>query len=123
MHNTRDTSQPLLWTGAVLLAATIGISYLSQFFVYGAGHAGRPIFLFLLLEMISFAAYFVAAEMMRRYEGGNLWWILFIALACRAVLLPSQLIQESDPYRYIWDGQMVLAGENPYCLAPSQIGD
>ncbi len=122
MHNDKSLSQLLHWTGAILLASTVAISYLSQFFVYGVGHAQRPILLFLLLEMISFAAYFVAVEAVRRSEG-NLWWIFFIALACRAVLLPSQLIQESDPYRYVWDGQMVLAGENPYCLSPSQIGD
>ncbi len=112
----------LLCAGAVLLACTVGVSYLSQFFFYGTGHTQRPILLFLLLEMISFGAFFVAVEAVRRFDG-NLRWILFVGLACRVALLPSQLIQESDPYRYIWDGQMLLAGENPYCLAPGHVGE
>jgi len=35
-------------------------------------------------------------------------------------LIPSQMIQETDPYRYLWDGANVLRLENPYLLSPSE---
>jgi len=36
----------------------------------------------------------------------------------RLVLLPSSLIQENDVYRYVLDGQVLMAAQNPYRLSP-----
>jgi len=72
----------------------------------------------------SFAAYFFATECVRKSPPNpksrrrTLLWIILVALAARLVLFPSELIQEVDPFRYVWDGQAVLSGSNPYALAP-----
>ena len=128
--------------GGGILLSQIAIAWLSRFFVYGTGHAERPIIVFLILELVSFAFYFAAIEWVRRLpllsfprkrESSNgspikafgddrmvLFWIILIGILCRLVFLPSNLIQETDPYRYIWDGQTVLAGENPYKHSPEE---
>src|SRR5262249_55314588 len=49
--------------------------------------------------------------------------ILILGFAClfRILLLSSNPIQESDFYRYLWDGKVVASGLNPYGIAPSTI--
>jgi len=117
---------PIYVLGLLMLLAQIGISSLSQFFVFGTGHAGRPIVLFLILEFVSFAFYFLAMEWVRRLPGESgshrtsVFWIILIGVLCRLVFMPSNLIQETDPYRYIWDGQTVLSGGNPYERSPEE---
>lgn len=104
----------------------IVISWLSRSFVFGIGHTERPIIAFLVLEFIAFGFYFAAVEWVRRLpeEPGShrkiVFWILLIGILSRLVFLPSNLIQETDPYRYIWDGQTVLSGENPYRHSPEE---
>jgi len=117
---------PICVFGLLILLAQIGISSLSRFFVFGTGHAGRPIVLFLILEFVSFVFYFLAVEWVRRLPGESgghrtlVFWMILIGILCRLVFLPSSLIQETDPYRYIWDGQTVLSGGNPYERSPEE---
>lgn len=44
--------------------------------------------------------------------------ILATAAALRLLLLPVPPSLSNDAYRYLWDGRVVLAGANPYALAP-----
>ncbi len=119
-------SKVLIFLGLILLASQMSIAWLSRFFIFGQSHAERPIILFLILEFLAFAAYFFAVEWVRKrfspenIQPGYFAWILFIGILCRLVFLPSQLIQETDPYRYIWDGQTMLLGENPYQYSPEE---
>lgn len=112
--------------GLSILLTQIGVSWLSRSFVFGVGHAGRPIIAFLALELSAFAAYFLAVEWVRKRPAAEksnsscLAWILGIGILCRLAFLPSQLIQETDPYRYIWDGQTVVQGGNPYEYSPEE---
>lgn len=116
----------MLWgaLGMVMLLTQGGIAWLSHFFVFGEGHAERPILKFLALEGIAFAGYFFAVEWIRKQGAacppGRVWleWILGVSILCRLFFFSSQLIQETDPYRYIWDGQAVLQGTNPFLLSP-----
>ena len=133
---------PIYALGIAIFPLQAGVSWLSGSFIFGIGHAERPIIVFLILELVSFAFYFAAIEWVRRLpllsfprkrESSNgspikafgdvkmvLFWIILIGILGRLVFLPSNLIQETDPYRYIWDGQTVLAGENPYKHSPAE---
>jgi len=90
--------------------------------VFGEGHAARPLPTFLALEAISFVAYFAAVEIVRRTPA-RAWhfpFVLAVGLACRLLFAPAAMIQEVDPYRYVWDGQTVMQGANPYVHAPEE---
>jgi len=45
--------------------------------------------------------------------------ILGVAVLLRLTLLPAAPTLSDDIYRYLWEGRLVLAGENPYQLPPS----
>lgn len=49
--------------------------------------------------------------------------IIVFGLLFRAVILPSQQIQEDDVYRYLWDGKVFANGINPFEYAPSEVND
>lgn len=48
--------------------------------------------------------------------------ILLVAAALRLLALPLPPTLSDDVHRYVWDGRVVLAGENPYRLAPDDPG-
>lgn len=51
----------------------------------------------------------------------TLWIILGGALLFRLTLLPLAPTLSDDPYRYRWDGQIQLAGQNPYIASPDSL--
>ena len=72
----------------------------------------------LLIFGAAFTAYAVAASQVLHTQRGHLYiWI--VAIAMRLVLLPLTPELSDDIYRYLWDGQVQLAGINPYRYAPS----
>ncbi len=68
----------------------------------------------------AFAAYAVGASQILKTRGGHLY-IWGIAIAMRLVLLPLTPELSDDIYRYLWDGEVQLAGINPYRYAPAAI--
>lgn len=127
MGKNRILKNPIFILGIGILLTQIGVSWMSRSFVFGVGHAQRPIIPFLVLEFAAFGFYFAALEWVRRLPrefGSNrrtVFWIILVGILCRLVFLPSNLIQETDPYRYIWDGQTVLIGGNPYAYSPKDV--
>ncbi|MCP4639734.1 MAG: glycosyltransferase family 39 protein, partial [bacterium] len=108
--------------GVVVLSAAAATSALSFRFVYGENHAGRPIYAFLALYLLGWGGFAYAA--MRAMRGGGgvpVLFVVIVGLAARAILLPSNLIQENDCYRYVLDGEAVLHGVNPYRHAPEDV--
>ena len=103
---------------AIVSFSTLGWCLLSFEFVFGEGHAERPLLSFLLLYFLAWIGYLLLVKAV--IEGLTLPTGLLLALALvpRMVLLPSELIQENDVYRYVLDGQTVLSGGNPYQYAP-----
>ncbi len=126
MNWNRILKNPIFVFGVFILLTQIGVSWVSKSFVFGMGHAQRPIISFLILEFVTFGLYFAALEYVRRLprafksDQRAVFWILLIGLLCRIAFLPSNLIQETDPYRYVWDGQTVLKSENPYEHSPKE---
>lgn len=50
-----------------------------------------------------------------------LWIVLAGAILFRVTLLPLVPALSDDPYRYRWDGQIQLAGHNPYIASPDTL--
>lgn len=119
--------QTIILAGLVLLVTTGISSLLSHRFIYGSGHMNRPILEFVGISFVGFASYFLVIEKLRSQsredlkESRVLFWIILISILARLLYVPSQFIQETDPYRYVWDGQTVLAGENPYRHSPKEV--
>lgn len=47
--------------------------------------------------------------------------ILFVALALRMILVPSFPNLSDDIYRFVWDGNLLVNGMNPYLYLPSEL--
>lgn len=114
----------LLVSGLILLGLTIKISFTSHQFIFGIGHKERPIIQFLIYIFSSFMVYLISLTWLKKKRPSYskrhfiLFWIILVSIAARLIYFPSLLIQETDPYRYIWDGQAVLQGVNPYQYSP-----
>ena len=72
-----------------------------------------------LLFLLLFGALFGSYRRVRRLPPvGIQAGILLVALLLRLLALPLAPALSNDLHRYLWDGRVVLAGENPYRLAP-----
>lgn len=110
-----------LWlaAGLVLIVSCAGWTYLSGHFQYGEGHAGRPILEVLLLYGTTWLGFVVSFRLLKTGKGKSpLLFILGVGLLARVLVMPSNLIQENDVYRYVLDGQALLHGQNPYQYSP-----
>lgn len=118
---------PLLVGGILIVVMAWQMSALSVAFVFGVGHAQRPIPLFLLWYGLGCAATWWAFWAVRRRaphasgQGTRVAWIIAVSLVARLFLWGSQPMQETDPYRYLWDGHAVLRGINPYLSPPAEV--
>lgn len=112
------------WLAASLLVvlSCAGWTWISFQFRYGEGHADRPILTFVALYACAWAGFFLGYLQLRRGDRkAPLLLIVATALVARVLLLTSGLIQEHDVYRYVLDGQVLLAGENPYRQSPLEL--
>ncbi|MDJ0781954.1 MAG: glycosyltransferase [Desulfosarcinaceae bacterium] len=114
-------------TGAFLMLCHLG----GQFGPIGAGHltlwpgaaGSAPLVLpsgkFMLLYGFTWTgALLLLLFFPRRLSlSARLLIIAGLALAARLLLLPHPA--SDDIYRYLWEGRVFLAGENPYLLAPT----
>ena len=112
----------LLISGLGLLACLVGWTLLSRHFIYGQGHSDRPILSFLFLYGFAWLFFLAACYRVWRANGQvSLLPIVGIAILARAILFPSELIQENDAYRYVLDGQVLIHGGNPYEFSPREV--
>ncbi|MGH7335492.1 MAG: glycosyltransferase 87 family protein [Candidatus Rokuibacteriota bacterium] len=112
----RDKVGPLLVALGTLSAASYAAA------VPLAGWlALAPMALHLGMFAFLFALYLAAlrAAARARTDGQMLVIILGFALLFRLLMLPTPVYLSSDPYRYLWDGRVQLAGINPYRYAPA----
>ncbi|NUN47384.1 MAG: DUF2029 domain-containing protein [Candidatus Brocadiae bacterium] len=108
--------------GIVLFA--LRLRALSAAFVWGdtAGWAQRPILEVVAWWLGAWLAWAAALRLGKKLPARlpMLVAILLIAGAARASFFGTWPIQEDDAYRYLWDGQQVLEGVNPYRWSPKQ---
>ncbi len=114
---------PILLTGAASLLLYGFLTHLSRQFNWGEGYSQRPILAYLAVYFSLCALYGLAWFFVRRRRGdrGIFWIIIVFGLLFRAVVLPSQQIQEDDVYRYLWDGKVFANGINPFEYAPAEV--
>ncbi|MEE2874329.1 MAG: hypothetical protein VX893_15620 [Candidatus Latescibacterota bacterium] len=67
----------------------------------------------------AFFCYALAAWLVLRRADGSTYFILGAALLFRLTLWWSPATLSDDIFRYVWDGQVQLAGINPYLYPPS----
>ncbi len=113
-----------IWfAGILILIFPVSSTYLSFSFIYGHGHAERPIVSFLVMFLLGWSGLCLGCCSCCRYGNNpvNLKWIIGVGILARLLFLPSNLILENDCYRYVLDGQMILDGKNPYRHSPEFI--
>lgn len=68
-----------------------------------------------------FGAYLAAVRLApaARPPWGTAAAVLALGLAFRVVMLSTPVYLSSDPFRYLWDGRVQLAGISPYRYAPA----
>jgi len=101
-----------------------GMTLLSRQFNWGEGYAQRPILTYLGVYFSLFALYAAAVWLVagRKVDDRRSFLTLVaFGLLFRALLFPSQQIQEDDIYRYLWDGKVFAHGVNPYAYAPAEV--
>lgn len=128
MNNFQTKIVLLGLIGIALIILHAVTSKLSQQFIFGQGYQQRPIVAFISLMGIAGALYFISLEITRQYATPLshplvIYFICATALMMRLVYSSSNFIQETDPYRYIWDGQAVIQGINPYEHSPQEAVD
>jgi len=100
-------------TAGVLLASTIAIGRLPS--------PRAHIAAFLLLFAAGFIVYALAARAVLRVRADDTrlpWFILIVCALGHAALIPARPDLSPDVYRYIWEGRVSMAGDNPYAVAP-----
>ena len=112
--------RPRAW-GLALVCAVLLVSYAGNFaLVRAATGADGPRFFF--YYPLFFGALFLVylAGVRLTWAGGLRVAMGAIALGTvfRLVMLHTPIVLSSDPYRYLWDGRVQMAGINPYLHAP-----
>ncbi len=68
-----------------------------------------------------FAALFFLCFKLIQFEKWNFKFLLFAGILFRLVFILAQPNLSQDFYRFIWDGQLVLNGMNPYLHLPTEL--
>jgi hypothetical protein len=113
------------------------VAWLSRDFAYGTPGVDRPLLSVMSVLGAAFVLYLGQVALVFRWSGdqkrnqrhhekqgparGVLPVIIVFAVAFRVLLLFSEPIQEVDAYRYLWDGQVVASGVNPFRYSPQQV--
>lgn len=138
-------------TGLLSWWLYVGVVWLSRDFAYGTPGIDQPLLSVMALFGAVFVLYLLQVWLVLRGSDGAmirsqrrqtvdqcrndhalasvaategvLPVIVVFTLAFRLLLLFSEPIQEVDAYRYLWDGQAVVAGVNPFHFSPQQVLD
>ena len=109
--------------GAALLAVMAGLVVTYR----RAGDVPPPLMSPATVALLAAGAvvYFFAVALARWVRGGRrVWvWIALVAVGMRAAMLLTPDVLLDDYQRYLWDGAVVAAGENPYRHAPAAVHD
>ncbi len=78
----------------------------------------------LVIALAASVVYFVAAWLVcswRKTTPASLVVVLLAAVVFRATLFPLPPTLSDDLYRYVWEGEIQLAGQNPYLVTPDSL--
>ena len=94
----------------ILFALVCGLLYWAFGYELERHDFGKLIALYIGLFFLTYAII--------RVHGWNFWLLAGIGIALRLILLPAFPNLSQDFYRFIWDGQLVSQGINPYLFTP-----
>ncbi len=97
-----------LFSGALLLSAGViylgyGVNRMDFWSLFGA-------------FMVAFGGYFA---LVYRPDVQRLTWLISLGIALRVTLVFAFPLLSDDVYRFIWDGHLIAAGENPFAHLPA----
>ena len=75
---------------------------------------------FIKLISLYVALFFITSRLIKMY-GWNFWLLAGIGIACRVIFMPAIPNLSQDFYRFIWDGQLMVQGVNPYLFTPEML--
>jgi hypothetical protein len=114
-----DKPTPLLW----FIASVLALFVLGVALAFAATDSKTPVWrlvaLVLAMQLPYSVALFAAWRMRHRLDAG--WLIAAISLVFRLVLVAAPATFSDDLFRYIWDGQVLGAGINPYHFSPEAL--
>jgi len=85
--------------------------------LYGSFAFGLERSEFLKLISLYIALFLLTYTLIRTY-GWNFWLLAAIGVVLRLIFLPAFPNLSQDFYRFIWDGQLLTQGANPYLFTP-----
>ena len=113
---------------AQILVAFAGLIVLEGLFaaLYHFGNLEQSVIRTIVAGLGAGVVYFIALYALERLPNArakrtSLWIVLAGAILFRLTLLPLAPTLSDDPYRYHWDGQIQLAGQNPYIESPDTL--
>ncbi len=110
-----DTSKTRLWLillGVLFIFSTSFLGFIpdqSDFNLIASGY------------LLGFAIYFIALNI--DFRGNELNWMIGLAIFARLILTFSFPNFSDDIYRFIWDGQLISNGLNPFEVFPKDALD
>lgn len=122
---TTQQSVKFLSASAIILAgALFTIRILASEFSPNIITANHPVVLLCATLIIAGSAWFSLLILLRRQNFNSktvFASLLLLGLVARVMFFGSQPIYENDYKRYLWDGAVTAAQENPYTYSPTQI--
>lgn len=96
------------------------VVFLLTIFIFSLGNLTLGIPRFLAAFAAMFVCYVFAIIGFSKLPASrsSLGLILLVAVACRVVFVFASPVLSDDVYRYLWDGRVVLQGENPFRYPP-----
>lgn len=97
-----------VWGGTFLLAT--GVIYL------GYGVDRTDFWSLIGAFLLAFGGYFA---LVYRADSGRLLWLIGLGIALRVALAFGFPLLSDDVYRFIWDGRLIMDGQNPFVELPA----
>ncbi len=107
--------------GFSLISYAVFIYIISPNYTYAADPSLENIVFYITIRIVIGIVYAIAAIVFIKNlytSKKNIFFVFFIGLFARIILVPSEPILEDDFNRYLWDGAVTVNGYNPYKYAP-----
>jgi len=117
-------------------ALVVALKFVANAFAYEVSLAAAPVAEFTVLMVAAGVCWLCFVFATLKLESGNLetglqlesrtrtrllWLLIATGLGLRVLMFDTNPILETDHYRYLWDGAVVVDGVNPYRFTPAEV--